>query len=890
MMTEPRATYRVQLNPSFTFDDAAAILGYLAELGISHLYCSPYLKATPGSDHGYGMVDPTQTNPDLGGQPGHDHLIQAHRQHSISQLLDVVPNHMATAATNPWWWDVLENGQTSPYAPYFDIAWDRFEGKRESIILLPILGDHYGRVLEAGEIRLTLEDERFSLVVYDKRLPVDPRSTGIPLTAAARSSGSEALAFLAGAFARLPQASARDPESAHQRSRNTRVLYGLLNRLRAESSDVASSIQHAIEDINADPDALDSLLSLQNYRLAYWHMAESELGYRRFFDINSLVALQTQDENVFHDVHKRIIQWLGESWLDGVRIDHIDGLYDPREYLDRLNAPRPEAWILVEKILAENEGLPGGWPVAGTTGYDFLNRVNGLFVDTDGEAALTRFYTEFTGVTEPYPELERRMKLRAMDKILSGDVNRLETLLEEVFNRHRRYRDYTYDQRRRMLMEVAASMPVYRTYVSPGGEARDADVSVSDIIYITHATREAAKHCPDLDGEVFDFFRDLLLLRISGEAETELAMRYQQLTGPVMAKGVEDTAFYIYNRLIALNEVGGNPGQFGYSVEAFHEACEATQQRWPRTLLTTSTHDTKRSEDVRTRIDVLSEMPERWIEAVKRWSAMNDKARNNRCPSRNDEYLLYQTLVGAWPIAEDRVQAYMQKACREAMVRTSWTDPDEAYEENVRQYVSALYANGAFIRELEAFVDAVVDRGRTNALAQTLIKLTAPGVPDIYQGTELWELSLADPDNRRPVDFDRRRALLGELSALSPEAILERSDEGLPKLWVIRQALHLRRAHPEPFGIEGSYRGMAVTGDYAVAFIRGESVITVVPRLARYDETAIVTLPQGRWHNVLTADSLEGGETQLATLLARFPVCLLVQDGAAQASRQRAAL
>ncbi len=878
MPIEPRATYRVQFNASFTFDDAAGLLDYLSDLGISHLYCSPYLKATPGSEHGYDMVDPTQVNPELGGHSGHDRLTDAHLQHSVNQLLDIVPNHMATAAVNPWWWDVLENGQTSPYATYFDIAWERLEGPRESIILLPILGDHYGRVLEAGEIKLVLDEDRFSLLVYDKRLPVDPRSTSIPLTAAAHTSGSETLAFLAGSFARLPQATARDAESAHQRSRNTRVLYRLLNRLRSESREVASSIQDAIEVINSSPDALDRLLRLQNYRLAYWRMAESELGYRRFFDINSLIALQAQNENVFGDVHSRIIPWLAENWLDGVRIDHIDGLYDPREYLDRLSSARPETWILVEKILAENESLPEAWPVAGTTGYDFLNRVNGLFVDPAGEAALTDFYAEFTGIAESYPEIERRMKLRAMEEVLSGDVNRLATLFAEVCDRHRRYRDYTDDERRQILMEVAASMPVYRTYVSPGGNGRSADVEASDIIHVTQATREAAEHRQSLDGEVFDFLRDLLLLRIPGERETELAMRFQQFTGPVMAKGVEDTAFYVYNRLIALNEVGGNPGHFGYSVEAFHRACEATQAHWPRTLLTTSTHDTKRSGDVRARIDVLSEIPERWIETVKRWSVMNEELRSPKGPSRNDEYLLYQTLVGAWPITEERLQRYMQKACREAMVDTSWTEPDEAYEGAVERFVTGLYANDAFVAELEAFVEVVIDRGRTNALAQTLIKLTAPGVPDIYQGTELWDLRLADPDNRRPVDYNQRRKLLTELRTLSPQAILDRSDEGLPKMWVIRQALHLRRAHSEAFGPQASYRGLRVTGDQAVAFLRGNQVITVVPRFERHDDSAVIPLPPGRWQNLLTGDEVEGGEIQLAQLLSRFPVALLVRE------------
>jgi (1->4)-alpha-D-glucan 1-alpha-D-glucosylmutase len=889
MTHEPRATYRVQLSPRFTFDDAANLLGYLAELGVSHLYCSPYLKATPGSEHGYDMVDPSQVNPDLGGEAGHDRLIDAHKQHGVRQLLDIVPNHMATASNNPWWWDVLENGQTSPYATYFDIAWERMEGARENIILLPILGDHYGRVLEAGKIKLTLEEERFSLAVYDKLLPVDPRSTSIPLTTAAHNSRSETLAFLAGAFARLPKASARDKESAHLRNRNARVLYQLLTRLRAESPEVESSIQSAMEEINANPDALDRLLSLQNYRLAYWHMAESELGYRRFFDINSLIALQTQEEAVFEDAHRRIIAWLGESWLDGVRIDHIDGLHDPGEYLDRLQAADPAAWILVEKILAEKERLPDSWPVAGTTGYDFLNRVNGLFVDPAGEAVLTDFYTEFTGMAEPYPELERRLKLQVMEEVLRGDMNRLATLLEEVCVRHRRYRDYTQGQRRQILMEIAASMPVYRTYVSPRGRERSAHIEAADIAYITHATREAAEHSPQLDGEVFEFLRDLLLLRISGDTETELAMRFQQFTGPAMAKGVEDTAFYVYNRLIALNEVGGNPEQFGASATAFHRACEATQARRPLTLLTTSTHDTKRSEDVRARIDVLSEVPEHWIAAVKRWSALNETLRSDGRPSRNDEYLLYQTLVGAWPIEEERLQKYMQKACREARVHTSWTEPNKAYEDAVEHYVNGLYSNNTFITELEAFVAEIIERGRINSLAQTLIKLTAPGVPDIYQGTELWELSLADPDNRRPVSYDPRRELLSELSTLSPEAILQRSDKGLPKLWVIRQALHLRRANPEPFGAQGSYRGLQVSEDCAVGFMRGESVITVVPRLHPRDPTAVVTLPRDRWRNVLTGDVAEGGDIPLRELLSRFPVCLLAREESARLAGQEGA-
>ena len=882
MPAEPRATYRAQMRQSFDFDAAAAIADYLAALGVSHLYSSPILQASAGSAHGYDVVDPHHANAELGGEDGHARLVSALQRAGLRLVLDIVPNHMAIGGRdNAWWWDVLENGPSSRYADYFDVDWDPPEAKLRNVVLMPILGDHYGRELEAGEIRLAREDGGFVVRYKDHTLPVAPRSLDALLAQAAERCGSDDLAFLADAFGQLPLATRTDTPSVMRRHRDKEVLRRHLSELCQRDQEVVDAIDATLTELNATPQALDDLLERQNYRLTYWRAAERELDYRRFFDINTLAGLRSEDERVFDDTHALILRWVQQDTLDGLRVDHIDGLQDPDAYLRRLREHAPDVWLVVEKILEQGERLPAAWPVAGTSGYDFLNMVGGLFINPNSEQALTELYTSFTGQPGDYGEVVRAKKLLALRETLASDVNRLTALWLTICQQRWRTRDYTRHELSEALCETIASLPIYRTYVrADAGIIREEDVRV------IRETAEAARtQRPDVDPDLFSFLADILQLRARGALETDLVMRFQQLSGPAMAKGAEDTAFYCYNRLVALNEVGGDPGIFGRSLETFHAACADTQERWPAAMLTTSTHDTKRSEDVRARLSLLSEIPDRWAESVRRWSARNERLRAGEYPDRNAEYLLYQTLVGAWPIEEERATAYMLKAVREAKQLTSWTAPNGEYEQALQHFITGALADETFVADLSAFVDELKTPGWVNSLAQTLLKLTAPGVPDIYQGCDLWDLSLVDPDNRRPVDYALRQRLLAEMEGASPDDIWARRDEGLPKLWVIRQALTARRERPAAFGPRGAYEPLTAQGakaEHVVAFARGGEVIAVAPRLiiglgGDWADTSLA-VPEGRWRNMLTGEIVEGGEVWLAATLRRFPVALLVRE------------
>jgi (1->4)-alpha-D-glucan 1-alpha-D-glucosylmutase len=891
----PLSTYRVQLRAEFGFDAAAAIAGYLADLGISHLYCSPYLQAARGSTHGYDVVDPNRVNEDLGGEAGHARLCRALRERGLGQVLDIVPNHMAVTQDgerrNAWWWDVLENGPSSRYAGYFDVDWHSPQARLRDIVLLPVLGDHYGRVLEAGELELARQGGRFEIRYHEHRMPVAPRSLDALVAEAARRCGSPDLAFIADSLGQLPLATATDRESVARRHRDKEVLAGQLARLAGEEPAVAQALDDVVAGINADAGQLDELLQRQNYRLAFWRTAGQELDYRRFFDVHTLIGLRMEDERVFADTHALVLRWLREGVLDGVRIDHPDGLRDPEEYFERLRDEAPEAWIVVEKILARGEPLRDSWPVEGTTGYEFLNRAGGLLIDPAGEAPLTALYAELTGeASAGWPELVRQKKLFVLGDLLASDVNRLAEVFLEVCERHRRHRDHTRFELRQAIREVIAAFPVYRTYV----RAELGEVAGLDRRYVDAAIAAAKAHRPEA-ADLFDFFRDLLLLEVRGaarsEVENELVMRFQQLAGPAMAKGVEDTAFYGFHRLVALNEVGGDPGTFGLGVEEFHRLAAEAQSRWPRALLATSTHDTKRSEDVRARLSLLSEVPELWGDTVRRWFARNARHRRGGTgegeafPDRNIEYLLYQTLVGTWPLSPERAAAFLEKAAREAKVHTSWTRTNAGYEEALRDFTLAALADADFVAEVEALVERLKGPGRINSLAQTLLKLASPGVPDFYQGTEVWDLSLVDPDNRRPVDYELRRRRLAELKAgMTPEQILARMDDGLPKLWLIHQGLQLRRRSPEAFGPAGDYQPLRAAGPragHAVAFLRGGEVAAIAPRLPlRLGgdwQGTVLDLPPGRWHDVLTGEETDGGARPVAGLLARFPVALLAR-------------
>ncbi len=884
-MPVPLSTYRVQMRAEFGFDDAAAITNYLSDLGVTHLYASPYLQAGKGSIHGYDVLDHSKPNAELGGPEAHARLCMALGEAKLGQILDIVPNHMSIAnpQENRWWWDVLENGQSSRYAGYFDVDWKPIEAKLRDTVLMPILGDHFGREVEAGHVTLSRNEGGFAFHYFDHSMPVAPRSLNDLLNEAASEVGSDELAFLADSFGNLPISTATDIESVTRRHRDKEVLRKALARLCDEKPEIAAAIDSAVEAINASPDKIDALLDRQNYRLAFWKTAVEELDYRRFFDINTLISLRMEDERVFEDSHRLILMWVREGVLDGLRVDHPDGLRDPAEYFRRLNRAVPKGWIVVEKILEPDESLPEGWPVAGTTGYDYLNRLGGLFIDPAGEKPITDFYAAFTEQPVDYQAMVRDKKQYVLKELFGSDVNRLVTLLSQVCEHQKRYRDYTRRELLTMLREVIACFPVYRTYV----QAEQGKVDDRDIKYVEEAIDTARANRPEIDPELLDFLRDLLLLKVTGDVESRFVMRFQQNTGPVMAKGLEDTVFYNYNRMITLNEVGGDPGRFGVSVGKYHEECQETQRSWSISMTTTTTHDTKRSEDVRARLSLLSEIPENWSRAVERWSEHNRRHRTKDLPDRNAEYLLYQILVGAWPIDVDRATSYMLKATREAKAHTSWTDPDEAYEGALKAFVARILEDREFLADLTGFVGPLIAPGRINSLSQALLKFTSPGVPDVYQGNELWDMSLVDPDNRRPVDYRVRRILLTELAeGMSPEQIMKRSDEGLPKLWVTRQALHLRRNRPGLFGPEGSYSPIETRGrkaDHVVAYSRGGGCVVVAPRLpiklgGDWLDTT-VRIPEGRWSNLLTGEEVPTGEASVGKLLASFPVALLAIQG-----------
>lgn len=822
-----RGTYRLQLGGGFGLSEAENLADYLSELGVSHLYTSPLLQAAPGSEHGYDVVDHRTVNRELGGQAGHQRLVKALARRRLGLVVDIVPNHMGIASReNQLWWDVLTRGRSSPYAPYFDIHWDIQSPGLTGKILLPILADHYGLELEKGDLCLARAGDQVVVQYHDHQLPLSPET-------------------------------------------------------RAELNSESDELDRRIAAVNRDLERLDAILRRQHYRLAWWRLGSELLNYRRFFAIDTLVALHMDRQDVFDCAHKLPLEWLASAQADGLRVDHPDGLRDPQSYLQRLRNRAGDAWIVVEKILAPDEKLPADWPVAGTTGYDFLNQVSGLFVDLAARQPLTDLYVRFTGVKTNYAELARQNKLLLLTTEFAPDVARVGGLLAEVCEGHRRFRDYGPRTLQAAVAELAADFPVYRSYADP----QTGQVSDQDLANIRQAVDHAKRHRADLDPRLFESLADLLTLRLTGPAEAEFVYRFQQLSGPAAAKGIEDTAFYRYNRLVSLNEVGGDPDRFGTPLETFHAWCRHMHQHWPRGMLTTSTHDTKRSEDVRARIHVLTEMVPAWDDAVSRWSAMNRQHRTGDWPDPNLEYLLYQNLVGAWPITVDRMTAFAAKAMREAKEHTDWKTPNQAYESAVLRFVTAAMESRDFREDLAAFVVHMTVPGWINALAQTLIKYTAPGVPDLYQGTELWDLSLVDPDNRRPVDYDLRRKLLRELANLSIDEIWTRADEGLPKLLVIQRALALRARRPEAFD-KGPYHPIQAHGarrEHVVAFTRGDEIAALVPRLTlrlagRWDDTSI-ELPTGRWIDQFTNHEHRGGRRRVEDLLTRFPVALLSREG-----------
>ena len=809
----PRATYRLQFNENFRLADALVLVPYLHELGISHVYASPLFKAAPHSQHGYDVCDFGQLNPEIGSESDLEKLIGALREHGMGLILDIVPNHMGIATPeNKWWQDVLKNGAASRYARYFDIEWNVSDPKTRGKILLPVLGDHYEHILKRGELQVKSNGEPV-LFYYENRFPLAPETV---------------------------------------------------------SNDFST------ERLNSNRLALNDLIQKQNYLLAFWGDGDLRLNYRRFFAISTLAGVRVEDETVFNDVHGLLRRWLKKNWLDGLRVDHPDGLRDPKTYLDRLRAMAPDLWTIAEKILQPGEELPEDWPIQGTVGYDFLNQVNGLFVRVDNERKLKDIYSDFTGEPTDYCKLAREKKRLVLETLFITEVNRLVDLLVRIAARRPAHENFSREHLHEALIEFAACFPVYRTYARP----EDEFVGDDDLFYVKETTAMAKETRRDLPSGIFDFLNDLLLLLFHGASEYEFVARFQQLTGPVMAKGVEDTAFYCLNDFLSLNEVGGDPGKFGVSAEEFHEFCRKQQAHGGHSMVCSSTHDTKRSEDVRARLNVLSEIPGEWGEAVLRWSKMNERHRKNHFPDRNIEYVFYQTLAGAWPISLERVLSCMKKASCEAKQHTDWGHCNTQYDEALKDFVTATLADKNFTADLEKFTSLLLESAQINSLAQTLIKLTAPGAPDIYQGNEIWDFSLVDPDNRRPVDFKLRERLLIEANGCSAEEVWKRRESGLPKLWLIQKTLAFRAAHEEWFN--GAYEPVfprKENTEDVLAFIRGGGAMTVVPRFTHRakGQGHALPLPPGTWRNELTQE-IFAGEIVTGDLFKKFPVALLARQ------------
>lgn len=1038
----PRATYRLEFRPDrLTFRDAASLVPYLDELGISHVYASPYQASRSGATHGYAVVDYTRLNPELGSAEDYQAFTGALRAHGMGQILDIVPNHMSVSAhENHWWNNVLENGPSSPYSDYFDIDWRPVTEGLRNKVLLPVLGNQYGQVLEAGELRLEYRDGAFNVRYYETVLPIDPRTFPAILTHRLEelrqsmhpdSEDLRELESIVTAAEHLPGRIETAPELVAERQREKEVIKDRLRRLTQRSHEIAKFIEQNIRQLNGTPgdphsfDRLEELLNAQVYRLSHWKAAADEINYRRFFDINELAAVSMENLAVFEDAHRLVFELLVQGDLSGLRIDHIDGLFDPLEYLWRLQwgyvralgraayelaqaeahgeetpawseleplfleamwqrrgglppskifpfavpqaehaaaelaaeaiktpnkegpirgsrseatASRPPLYVVVEKILSVEEPLPKEWPVAGTTGYDFLNYVNGLFVDSSGLAELLKIYNRFVRERVDFRETVYASKMLIVRVSMASELVLLAHRLNRLAERHRWSRDFTLNSLRVALREILGNFPVYRTYISAE------EVPDRDRQFVHRAVAQAKRHNPAMDAGVFDFVRDVLFLRRppdldeSGVRERALFIgRFQQVTSPVMAKGVEDTTFYRYYPLTSLNEVGGEPARRVVTVQEFQRENADRHRERPRSLLASTTHDTKRSEDVRARIDVLSEIPQLWRGAVNRWARLNRFQRRDTegqpAPSRNDEYLFYQALVGVWPLEPpddstlpplvERLQGYMEKASHEAKVHTSWVNPSPEYDAAVREFVAGVLSNQAknrFLSDFRGFHERIVNWGLYTALAQVFLKLTSPGVPDIYQGQEFWDFSLVDPDNRRPVDFDCRHKTLAQLKKdLGPNEeslttvarqLAENPRDSRIKLFVTWRTLQFRRRHDELFD-QGQYVPLEARGAKAahvcayawhlpaVGAQAGRFVVAVAPRLlagltpgaadadrppsplgeAVWSDTYVDVpqLPTTPMTELFTGRVItpQASRLSLASMLADFPVALL---------------
>ncbi|MBI1255838.1 MAG: malto-oligosyltrehalose synthase [Chloroflexi bacterium] len=963
----PRATYRMQFNRDFTFKDAEALVPYLDALGISDLYTSPILRATPGSTHGYDICDPRHLNPELGTPDDFARLSAALKAHGMGLIMDIVPNHMGIGTDcNQWWLDVLENGTASAYASFFDIDWNPIKPELKDRVLVPLLGEQYGTVLESGQFTLAFSDGAFHLRYADHVLPIALASYGSILDAPASylllqlgetNPHVQELLSILDALKLLPQA----PEAPADRAARHQAIKQRLAALHDACAEFRHALDEALVKFNGtvgDPrsfDTLDALITAQSYRLAYWRVAAEEINYRRFFDINTMAAIRVELPEVFNATHQLIFELLLSGQVTGLRIDHPDGLWNPAAYFRQLQEQfvvrcidaeleqplsaneRAElehavsfwfeqredhegrvahpVYTVAEKILSEMEPLPLNWTVDGTTGYDFMSLVNNLFINSRDEAELTRIFSEFTGRSANFDQLEYASKKQTMSTALASEINALAHRLERLSEHDRHTRDFTLNGLLHVLREVIACLPIYRTYIT-----RETPISQRDRQFIEQAVAEAKQRNPHLDATIFDHLQATLLLD-NLEAYTDdqsrdvfdFVMRFQQISGPVMAKSIEDRLFYVYNRLVSVNEVGSSPAMFGISAQQFAEENMERCRLWPHTMLATSTHDTKRSEDVRARLNVLSELPLEWDAALDSWARINTNYKvmlnTGPAPSASDEYLLYQTLLGTFEgdLASyyiDRIVAYMSKATKEAKVFTSWTNANAAYDQAVENFVRAILNNDEFVAAFLPVYRRIAYFGRFNSLSQTLLKLTCPGMPDTYRGTEIWDFSLVDPDNRREVDYEHIWNLLTDIQeklenrAALADDLLAHADDGRIKLYVTQTALQLRRDSPKLF-TAAPYEAIPVEGAKAgcvCAFIRryGDVIVLVIaPRLIALLTEGQQTPPIGAvWNDtVLKLDEYAGktarslftdeaipldGSTPLASLLRRFPVGLFV--------------
>ena len=904
-MRIPISTYRLQFGRGVGFRQARELIPYLRRLGISDVYASPIFKTHSDTASGYDIVDPTCLSPMLGTWSEFVAFAAELKRNDMGLLLDIVPNHMSANASNLWWKDVLENGPSSPYANYFDIEWDPPSRSRGGKMLWPILGAPYGEVLERRELTLQFSEDGFAVRYFDRTLPIEPTTYAVIL------SHLQEAAELVELTRSLPPSDTLNSESVNQRLKQTREVKRRLWDLYTTDGRFRSLLDNCIREFNGEPgdprsfDLLDDLLMQQPYVLSFWRVAREKVNYRRFFDIADLVGVNVEESMVFEATHSLVFQLVDEGWVTGLRIDHIDGLYDPSEYLRRLRERLPDCYIVVEKILEQPESLSPEWPVAGTTGYDFVNAISGVTVDSAGLEQLTAAYRQLIGSQADFADVAYIQRKRVIEQLFFGEAHSLSLHLNLLAESDRYAKDASPQELHAALMEVTACLPVYRTYT------RSFRIRPQDQQYIDQAFREARRRNPQWSETVWNFVRRVLLLdcraNLSAEQRSgwkQFVQRWQQFSAPVMAKGMEDTAFYVYSRLISMNEVGGQDQ--AWRVEDFHRFAETRAKSWPHTLNAGTTHDTKRGEDVRARIHVLSGMPDLWMRRVKQWQRWNARCKRAvngmSVPGANEEYFIYQTLVGAWPLdpAEvetfhERLQNALLKSWREAKLYTSWSHPDREYENAIAEFVSTILTpmeENRFLPDFLAFQERVAARGACVSLAQTLLRLVSPGVPDIYNGAELWEFSLVDPDNRRPVDFGRCQAMLATTYKRDPAELLKNWQCGSVKQFVIQRTLEFRRTHADVFQ-HGEYIPLEPAGKHAaqaIAFARHYGMawtIVVAPRFASapfgkaaYADTELLipaTAPR-HWSNLFTGESLEvsgSGRIAMGAILRRFPVALL---------------